>query len=273
MSSPSLDRDRVVFRATAAHTGRKLAVTPQNSAMRHLSYGRIILSPEVPAVEFDAGGEEVGLIGLAGEVDVIVAGQTYSLGRHDAIYIPRDEHVTVRTGSTADLAECRAPVEHRYPLQHVKYADVLANPGLHFSTGGPSTTRTLNILLGKNIEAGRLVAGVTRSEPGHWTSWPPHEHAALLEELYVYYDMPPEAFGVQFVYTNPGDPERVEVVRDGDAVLMPEGYHPNVSIPGHPISFIWIMAAHREVEDRQFGVVNVQPEFAGVASGLEKGRT
>jgi len=42
---------------------------------------------------------------------------------------------------------------------------------------------------------------------------------------------------------------------------MPEGYHPNVSIPGHPISFIWIMAAHREVEDRQFGVVNVQPEL------------
>jgi hypothetical protein len=32
------------------------------------------------------------------------------------------------------------------------------------------------------------------------------------------------------------------------------------------------MAAHREVEDRQFGVVNVQPEFAGAASGLERGR-
>jgi len=174
--------------------------------MRHLSYGRIILSPEVPAVEFDAGGEEVGLIGLAGEVDVIVAGQTYSAGPPRRDLHPADEHVTVRTARRPTSPSAARPWSTGTRCKHVKYADVLANPGLHFSTGGPSTTRTLNILLGKNIEAGRLVAGVTRSEPGHWTSWPPHEHAALLEELYVYYDMPPEAFGVQFVYTNPGIP-------------------------------------------------------------------
>jgi 5-deoxy-glucuronate isomerase len=50
-------------------------------------------------------------------------------------------------------------------------------------------------------------------------------------------------------------------VRDGDAVLIPSGYHPNVAVPGHRIAFLWAMAAHREVEDRQFGVVNVQPAF------------
>jgi hypothetical protein len=33
------------------------------------------------------------------------------------------------------------------------------------------------------------------------------------------------------------------------------------------------MAAHREVEDRKFGVVNVQPEFDGGSSGLEAGRS
>jgi 5-deoxy-glucuronate isomerase len=53
----------------------------------------------------------------------------------------------------------------------------------------------------------------------------------------------------------------VTVVRDGDAVLMPGGYHPNVAVPGHRIAFLWALAAHREVEDRQYGVVNVQPEF------------
>jgi 5-deoxy-glucuronate isomerase len=30
-----------------------------------------------------------------------------------------------------------------------------------------------------------------------------------------------------------------------------------------------MMAAHRELEDRQFGVVNVQPGFAEGGSGLE----
>jgi 5-deoxy-glucuronate isomerase len=53
---------------------------------------------------------------------------------------------------------------------------------------------------------------------------------------------------------------------------MPNGYHPNVSVPGHRIAFLWAMAAHREVEGRQFGVVNVQPEFQQIGSGLEAAR-
>src|SRR5438093_1131394 len=125
----------------------------------------------------------------------------------------------------------------------------------------------------KHLVYGRIIlAGFTTSEPGHWTSWPPHEHAAILEELYVYYDMPAPAFGVQFVYTNPDEPEFMSVVRDGDAVIMPKGFHPNVSVPGHPINFVWMMAAHREVEDRQFGVVTVQPGFDQGGSGLEASR-
>jgi hypothetical protein len=34
-----------------------------------------------------------------------------------------------------------------------------------------------------------------------------------------------------------------------------------------------MMAAVREDDDRQYGVVNVQPEFANLGSGLDKGRT
>jgi 5-deoxy-glucuronate isomerase len=124
-------------------------------------------------------------------------------------------------------------------------------------------------LIGKNVQAGRLVAGFTRSEPGHWTSWPPHEHADLLEEMYVYFDMPDPAFGIQLVYTDALRPEVAAIVRDGDAVLMPKGYHPNTSVPGHAVSFVWLMAAHREVQDRVFGVVNVQPEFRQGGTGLE----
>jgi 5-deoxy-glucuronate isomerase len=42
-----------------------------------------------------------------------------------------------------------------------------------------------------------------------------------------------------------------------------------VAAPGGSINFLWMMAAHREGVDRQFGVVNVQPEFAAAGSGLE----
>ena len=94
----------------------------------------------------------------------------------------------------------------------------------------------------------------------------------MLEEMYVYFNMPAPAFGLQMVYTNTEYPELVVPVRDGDAVLMPGGYHPNVSVPGHSIGFLWAMAAHRETLDRQFGVVNVQPGFGQSGSGLEASR-
>jgi len=272
MASAALNRDKVVFRDTAARIGRHISVTPATSATTHLSYGRIRLDRTMPAVTFDAGGEEVGLIGLSGTATVTLGAARYPLGRFDALYVPRDSTIAVETGGEADIAEIRAPVDNLYPVQHVLYADVKANPGLSFRAGGPANSRTLNILLGKNIEAGRIVAGVTWSDPGHWTSWPPHEHSKLLEEMYVYFDMPRPSFAIQMVYTDPEVPERVEVVHDGDAVIMPEGFHPNVSIPGHPISFIWIMAAKREREDRLFGVVNVQPGFDQAPSGLEAGR-
>jgi 5-deoxy-glucuronate isomerase len=267
-------RDRVVFRATAAHKGRRISVTPENSATSLLSYGRIILDPEVNSVAFENGGSETGLICFAGHATVTVEGapQPFPMIRHDALYVPRDSTITITSDSTADIAEFSAPVEHTYPLQYIKIADVEADPGLYFRTGGDNTSRTLRMLLAKNVQAGRLMAGVTVSDNGHWTSWPPHEHAELAEEMYVYYDMPKEAFALQMVYTDIHDPEFVEVVHADDAVIMSKGYHPNVSVPGNYVRFLWIMAATRERDDRRFGVVNVHPDYSGTSSGLDKGR-
>lgn len=264
--------EKMVFRKTNSNVGRQVSVSPDNSTMRHLSYGRIILNGAQPAASFATGNRETGLICLSGEATVKTGATETQVGQYDGIYIPRDSAVEVRTRTGVDIAEFSADVENRYPLRIVRYAEISKDPGLKFSTGGPGATRHLCMVLAKNIEAGRLVAGFTHSEPGNWTSWPPHEHAAMLEEMYVYFDMAAPAYGIQLVYKDTEDPELVTVVRDGDAVLMPSGYHPNVSVPGHRIAFLWAMAAHREVEDRQFGVVNVQPGFNQGSSGLEAGR-
>ena len=261
----------MVFRRTNAETGRHISVTPANSTNRHLSYGRIILRDGVESVAFDTGGQETGLLVLTGSVRVTVGNQGFDLDRHDAIYVPAHSSVQV-SGSGADLAEFSSDVSGKYPLQVIRYADIASNPSLKFIAGEPGQRRCVNIVIGKNVEAGRLLAGFTTSEPGNWTSWPPHEHAAMLEEMYMYFDMPEPGFAIQLVYDDTRYPELVTVVRDGDAVCMPSGYHPNVSVPGHRITFLWMMAAHRETEDRQFGVVNVQPGFGAGGSGLEASR-
>jgi 5-deoxy-glucuronate isomerase len=260
-------------RNTAARKGRTRAIEPRTTASRYLSYGRIILDAGGPIMRFNTGEHETGLLCLKGEAVVTAAGQTHALTRFDALYVPRDADVAISAGTSGcDIAEIAAPVERSHPVQFVSFASAVADPSLNFETGGAAAKRTVSVLIGKNVEAGRIMAGVTFSQPGNWTSWPPHEHASMLEEAYLYIEMPPPGFGVQLVYANSREPELATIVREGDVVLMPQGYHPNVAAPGGTINFVWMMAAHREDVDRQYGVVNVQPDFAALGSGLDKAR-
>jgi len=272
MTNTTLDPQKLIFSGTAAHRGRAVAVSPSNSTLAHLAYARTRLDAGTPRATFETGGRETALLCMQGTCRVAVNGTGYDLATYDAIYVPRGSAVEITTSGEADVVECAADVTGDYPLQLIRYADVKQDPKLKFTAGGAATTRDLNIIVGDNVRAGRILMGFTRSMPGNWTSWPPHEHTKLAEELYVYFDMPAPAFGIQLVYTQPDKPEFVNLVHDGDAVLMPAGYHPNVAAPGHSINFIWMMAAHREVEDRQFGVVNVQPGFDRAGSGLEASR-
>jgi 5-deoxy-glucuronate isomerase len=273
MSLKPLSPATCIVRHTHAGHGRQIYLTPETSATRWLRYGRIVLSADEAGPAFGTGGCETALIGLSGAATVRAAGDGYALGRYDLLYLPPGTEVEVTAGPDGvDLAELASPVEGRYRPAFVAFADVQRDPSLHFRTGGPGSARELNILLGRNVDAGRLLAGVTFSEPGNWTSWPPHEHAAMLEEAYLFIDMPAPAFGVQLVYADRENPEIATIVREGDCVVMPQGYHPNVAAPGGRIGFLWFMAAHREGLDRQFGVVNVQPEFAVSGSGLEAAR-
>lgn len=271
LTTAEIKRETCFVPATNKGKGRRTAVAPGTSAARYLHYGRITLSVLDAPVTFDNETHETGLVCLNGVAQVTTGGQSFQLTRYDALYIPRDSDIEVRAvdDNGCDLAEISAPVENHYPPKFVAFADVRQDPKLHVAAGKPPAERDLNVLIGANVEAGRIMAGVTFSTPGNWTSWPPHEHSRMLEEAYLYIDMPAPAWGVQFVYTNPNEPELMQVVHEGDCVLMPKGYHPNVAAPGGQINFLWMMAAVREGEDRQFGVVNVQPEYAAGGSGLE----
>ena len=273
VAATPLTLDNCVVRDTAARKGRTRTVAPGETSAKHLHYGRIILDETDAPLSFSTEGHETGFIVLNGAARVTAQGKTYDMVRYDGLYVPRDCQVEIRAASGGcDIAEMSAPVDTVHPVQFVPFADVQKDPGLHFKAGGAAAERTLNVVFGKNIQAGRIMAGVTFSAPGNWTSWPPHEHAALAEEAYLYIDMPAPSFGLQMVYTDKTTPELAVVVREGDVVLMPRGYHPNVAAPGGSINFLWMMAANRETEDRLFGVVNVHPDFQQTSSGLDAGK-
>ncbi len=231
-----ISAEQCVVRATHQGKGRTEWLAPGHGAVRQLHYGRVILDAG-QSLTFNTGDRETAFIALGGVASIQTASETFRLTPYDALYIPRDSTVLISTSEGCDLAEISAAVTGKYPLQFVPFERVRQDPALHFTAGGANTTRDLNILIGKNVEAGRILAGVTFSEPGNWTSWPPHEHGRMLEEAYLYINMPAPAWGIQLVYTNPREPELAVVVREGDCVVMPAGYHPNVAAPGGSIGF------------------------------------
>src|SRR5262252_5552832 len=129
-------KGQLIFRNTNSRKGRHISITPENSAMKHLVYGRIILDKREPRVTFSTGKLETGLICLSGECTVKADGQTNPIDKHDSIYLPRDTDVEIATDSAVDLVECSAEVEKKYPLQVVRYTEVERDGSLKFKTGG-----------------------------------------------------------------------------------------------------------------------------------------
>lgn len=184
--------------------------------------------------------------------------------KYDALYLPRETSARLTSSGTFDLAECAAPVSQKYPVQFVSFDGVLKNPKLVNKAGFEPYARTIHTLIGEaNVQAGRILAGVTMSKEGNWTSWPPHDHSEVKEEIYLYVDMPEPNFAVHLNYWNFQEPEMIAIVREGDAVAIQKGFHYNVAAPGTVTTFLWMMAAIREKTDRVFTQVTVQPEFEG----------
>ena len=253
-----------LFRGTDHGQGRKRIIHQYNTDLEFLRYGRIILGKGGGTVSVDSQDEEIGLICLNGIGTIQVNGKTHSLKKYDALYLPRESHSTIFSQNAFDLAECAASASRKFPVQFVRFEEVLKDPNLVKQAGFEPYARTLHTLIGENnVQACRLLAGVTFSKDGNWTSWPPHDHSKEKEEIYLYIDMPSPNFSIHLNYTDGRDMEMVVPVWEGDAVAIKKGYHYNVASPGTLTGFLWMMAAVREEKDRVFTQVTVQPEFDG----------
>jgi 5-deoxy-glucuronate isomerase len=90
------------------------------------------------------------------------------------------------------------------------------------------------------------MVGETFSPSGSWSSFPPHKHDGLdgeprLEEVYHFRVDLPGGFGIQRLYTSAGEDVSL-TVEDGDAVLIPYGYHPVAVAPGYRLYYLWALA-------------------------------
>ncbi len=178
-----------------------------------------------------------------------------------AAYLPRSEGWSVvpepdRDGAAVTLAIAWAPRSGR---TEVSPAPLVIRPDdvAVETRGGGSMSRQINHVLDPESPADRLIVVEVLTPGGNWSSWPPHKHdvddmpsEAVLEEIYLYGFRRPEAWGIQRVYRRPGhEPggprDGVWAVRNGDLVLVTDGYHPFAAIAGDDAYYLNALAGDR----------------------------
>ncbi|GAA3209442.1 5-deoxy-glucuronate isomerase [Streptomyces sp. XM83C] len=212
---------------------------------------------------FDAAGSEWIVLPLAGGCTVTVAEdtgeQTFELagrpdvfsGVSDFVYVPRDAAATVISPGGGRFALTGARCERRLPARYGPAFDV----PVELRGTGNCSRQVNNFGAAGVFECDRLIAVEVITPGGNWSSFPPHKHdedrpgeESVLEEIYYFefaaHDGTP---GLGYQRVSPSGRGRgtdvLAEVRDGDVVLIPDGWHgPSMAVPGHHMYYLNVMA-------------------------------
>jgi 5-deoxy-glucuronate isomerase len=124
--------------------------------------------------------------------------------------------------------------------------------------GAGNAARQINHIIKPGFPADTLLVVEVFTPSGNWSSYPPHKHdvsqmpyEADLEEIYYYRIDSPDGFGLQRLYTADGSFDHAWVIRDGDVLLVPEGYHAFAIAHGYTGYYLNILAGDEPVRTMQ----------------------
>jgi 5-deoxy-glucuronate isomerase len=214
---------------------------------RELTSWRLRVSPGRSA-RYRAGAEETVLVLQQGRGTLTIGDKQWPVSRSGvfteratALYLPPGLEVTVQANEPLEAVLISTPAEPGGSPALTGPDEVVVN-----TRGRGNYTREVHDIFVRDPHVRRLMVGETFNPPGNWSSYPPHKHDGRdgepeLEEIYHFRIDPPQGFGHQVLYTNDGEAVTHQV-RDGDAVLLPYGYHPVSAAPGYRLCYLWAMA-------------------------------
>lgn len=215
-----------------------------------LSSWRLRLDPQQHA-SFESQDEEAVLLLQEGEGKLESQGHTWEVQRKSvfeeratALYLPPAASLTVTARAPLEAIVVTTPAESGGVPILVSPDQVRVE-----QRGKGNYYREVHDIFVNDAVAQRLLVGETFNPPGNWSSYPPHKHDGVdgeprLEEVYHYRVDPPQGFAHQTLYTATGETV-THMVQDGDAVLIPYGYHPIAAPPGYQLYYLWALAGEQ----------------------------
>ena len=273
------DRPHEDLRLRPATAGGGVSLDPTRAGWRYLSFETRPVDAGGTEIEA-ADGQETCIVVVAGsDVTIEGDGDSWQLeGRSgpfdalpSALWLPDGRRLRLRIGSGAGVvAIARAPRSGRDGVAPepivIRPSDVVVE-----IRGAGNASRQINHIIAPSFPADRLEVVEVLTPSGNWSSWPPHKHdvddmpdEAVLEEVYHYRFRRPEAWAIQRVYRADRSRDAIWEVRDGDVVIVPDGYHPFSAAHGDDAYYLNALAG-----DRRTMACSFDPELDWVRATWE----
>ncbi len=196
---------------------------------------------------------ELGILNIGATGSVRVDGNTFGLAPMDGLYVGRGSRELVFGSDDprqpAQFYLASYPAHAAFPTAHARRAE---SAKVQLGTQAECNRRTIHKYIHpEGIKSCQLVMGFTVLEEGSvWNTMPPHTHTRR-SEVYLYFDIAPEA-RVFHIMGRP-DETRHLVVADRQAVISP-AWSIHCATATRRYAFCWAMGGENQTFDDMDGV-------------------
>lgn len=224
--------------ASGSGPGTLLAITPEAVGWNYVS-SSVVALVSGEGHHGDTGPNEVAVVPLSGTARFEFGGQTHTVSRRDVFtemphvaYLPPRTAYTITAVDAFEFATGGVPAEGRYPARLFSPDELTSSV-----RGGANVSRGVTGTLDLSLPAERLLVYEILTPSGNWSSFPPHRHdgthgTTYHEETYYFRLQPRDGFAIQRIYSPESGLDLSITARDGDLILVHEGYHTVATAPG-----------------------------------------
>ena len=232
--------------------GTLLEITPETVGWRYLAV-RILAAAPGQTVVADSGANEIAIVPLTGSGWLAFDGGRHRVARADVFtekpavaYLPPRTAYSITADAALEVAIGGAPASGTHPPRFYRPEELPS-----FARGGANVSRGVTATIDPSFPTERLIAYEIVTPSGNWSSFPPHRHdgrfgTSYHEETYYYRLAPTEGFAVQRIYAQDRDLDVTLCARDGDLILVHEGYHTVAAAPGTNAYYLNFLAGDQK---------------------------
>ncbi|MGM0838476.1 MAG: 5-deoxy-glucuronate isomerase [Bacillota bacterium] len=245
--------DLIVRSNKPTNEGQVLSITPESAGWEYVGF-EVFKLQQGESLKQKTENQEVCIVFLTGRADVSTHDNSWmNVGERmsvfekippHSVYVPSNDHFEIKASTDLEVALCKAPGKGTYKSR-------LITPGCIGVEvrGSGNMERLIHNILPEQEKADSLLVVEVFTPEGHWSSYPPHKHdennlpeESYLEETYYHRVYPEHGFAIQRVYTDDRSLNETLAISNGDAVLVPKGYHPVSAPPGYEVYYLNVMA-------------------------------